>query len=100
MQTLSNLHHCVTYLNDTVDTVCKREVKMFKVLLHIIYMAKNKYKYKLFENVNVNPAKRKAMAVKNEKRFLKQKRNALKNPGYSHHPVKTQASFKRLLKAV
>ena len=49
---------------------------------------------------HVNPAKRKAMAVKNEKRFLKQKRNALKNPGYSHHPVKTQASFKRLLKAV
>ena len=48
----------------------------------------------------VNPAKRKAMAVKNEKRFLKQKRNALKNPGYSRHPVKTQASFKRLLKAV
>ena len=48
----------------------------------------------------INPAKRKAMAVKNEKRFLKQKRNALKNPGYSHHPVKTQASFKRLLKAV
>lgn len=51
-------------------------------------------------NVYINPAKRKAMAVKNEKRFLKQKRNALKNPGYSHHPVKTQASFKRLLKAV
>lgn len=49
---------------------------------------------------NLNPAKRKAMAVKNEKRFLKQKRNALKNPGYSRHPVKTQASFKRLLKAV
>lgn len=49
---------------------------------------------------NINPAKRKAMAVKNEKRFLKQKRNALKNPGYSRHPVKTQASFKRLLKAV
>lgn len=49
---------------------------------------------------HVNPAKRKAMAVKNEKRFLKQKRNALKNPGYSRHPVKTQASFKRLLKAV
>ena len=48
----------------------------------------------------VNPAKRNAMVVKNEKRFLKQKRNALKNPGYSHHPVKTQASFKRLLKAV
>lgn len=49
---------------------------------------------------DLNPAKRKAMAVKNEKRFLKQKRNALKNPGYSRHPVKTQASFKRLLKAV
>lgn len=48
----------------------------------------------------INPAKRNAMVVKNEKRFLKQKRNALKNPGYSHHPVKTQASFKRLLKAV
>lgn len=48
----------------------------------------------------VNPAKRNAMVVKNEKRFLKQKRNALKNPGYSRHPVKTQASFKRLLKAV
>lgn len=48
----------------------------------------------------LNPAKRKAMVVKNEKRFLKQKRNALKNPGYSRHPVKTQASFKRLLKAV
>lgn len=52
------------------------------------------------QTVFINPAKRKAMAVKNEKRFLKQKRNALKNPGYSHHPVKTQASFKRLLKAV
>lgn len=51
-------------------------------------------------NACLNPAKRKAMAVKNEKRFLKQKRNALKNPGYSRHPVKTQASFKRLLKAV
>ena len=50
--------------------------------------------------LDINPAKRKAMAVKNEKRFLKQKRNALKNPGYSHHPVKTQASFKRFLKAV
>lgn len=49
---------------------------------------------------HVNPAKRNAMVVKNEKRFLKQKRNALKNPDYSHHPVKTQASFKRLLKAV
>ncbi len=48
----------------------------------------------------VNPAKRKAMAVKNEKRFLKQKRNALKNPGYSRHPVNKKASFKRLLKAV
>ena len=46
---------------------------------------------------DVNPAKRNAMVVKNEKRFLKQKRNALKNPGYSRHPVKTQASFKRLL---
>lgn len=54
----------------------------------------------IFLMIRVNPAKRKAMAVKNEKRFLKQKRNALKNPGYSHHPVKTQASFKRLLKAV
>lgn len=52
------------------------------------------------EVVHVNPAKRNAMVVKNEKRFLKQKRNALKNPDYSHHPVKTQASFKRLLKAV
>lgn len=49
---------------------------------------------------SINPAKRNAMVVKNEKRFLKQKRNALKNPGYSRHPVKTQASFKRLLKAV
>lgn len=48
----------------------------------------------------INPAKRNAMVVKNEKQFLKQKRNALKNPGYSRHPVKTQASFKRLLKAV
>lgn len=54
----------------------------------------------VISNSNLNPAKRKAMAVKNEKRFLKQKRNALKNPGYSRHPVKTQASFKRLLKAV
>lgn len=50
--------------------------------------------------IYINPAKRNAMVVKNEKRFLKQKRNALKNPGYSRHPVKTQASFKRLLKAV
>lgn len=55
----------------------------------------------MYNNVRkINPAKRKAMVVKNEKRFLKQKRNALKNPGYSRHPVKTQASFKRLLKAV
>ena len=60
---------------------------------------KNTYALLSFSDA-VNPAKRKAMAVKNEKRFLKQKRNALKNPGYSHHPVKTQASFKRLLKAV
>lgn len=63
-----------------------------------------KFDFKKSPDVNgtadINPAKRKAMAVKNEKRFLKQKRNALKNPGYSHHPVKTQASFKRLLKAV
>lgn len=63
-----------------------------QVLVKIIHQIVEKY--------GVNPAKRKAMAVKNEKRFLKQKRNALKNPGYSHHPVKTQASFKRLLKAV
>ena len=61
---------------------------------------KFKNTYALLSFSDVNPAKRKAMAVKNEKRFLKQKRNALKNPGYSHHPVKTQASFKRLLKAV
>lgn len=61
----------------------------------------NLKRYFIFvEQTQLNPAKRKAMAVKNEKRFLKQKRNALKNPGYSHHPVKTQASFKRLLKAV
>lgn len=60
------------------------------------YIYNNNIKFKSY----VNPAKRKAMAVKNEKRFLKQKRNALKNPGYSRHPVKTQASFKRLLKAV
>lgn len=74
--------------------------------LHIAGMTKSQIatlvKKRLMEEnlVNVNPAKRKAMAVKNEKRFLKQKRNALKNPGYSRHPVKTQASFKRLLKAV
>lgn len=61
---------------------------------------KNKRVYPIVVFGDVNPAKRKAMAVKNEKRFLKQKRNALKNPGYSRHPVKTQASFKRLLKAV
>lgn len=58
------------------------------------------YHTTITDYIFINPAKRKAMAVKNEKRFLKQKRNALKNPGYSHHPVKTQASFKRLLKAV
>lgn len=56
--------------------------------------------HEIYNKKDLNPAKRKAMAVKNEKRFLKQKRNALKNPGYSRHPVKTQASFKRLLKAV
>lgn len=59
-----------------------------------------KTNYSASLNFQVNPAKRNAMVVKNEKRFLKQKRNALKNPDYSHHPVKTQASFKRLLKAV
>jgi len=60
----------------------------------------SKHRMLLVISQGLNPAKRKAMAVKNEKRFLKQKRNALKNPGYSRHPVKTQASFKRLLKAV
>lgn len=52
----------------------------------------------------VNPAKRKAMAVKNEKRFLSQKRNALQKSRLFlfrlDYPVKIQASFKRLLKAV
>lgn len=54
--------------------------------------------------VNVNPAKRKAMVAKNEKRFLKQKRNVLQKSESlsfrSDYPVKIQASFKRLLKAV
>ena len=80
---------------------------IYEALMNIYGVLKNIYKgainkkhsYKNWTTF-VNPAKRKAMAVKNEKRFLKQKRNALKNPGYSHHPVKTQASFKRLLKAV
>ena len=52
----------------------------------------------------VNPAKRKAMVAKNEKRFLKQKRNVLQKSESlsfrSDYPVKIQASFKRLLKAV
>lgn len=52
----------------------------------------------------LNPAKRKAMAVKNEKRFLSQKRNALQKsllfPFRLDYPIKIQASFKRLLKAV
>lgn len=53
---------------------------------------------------NINPAKRKAMVAKNEKRFLKQKRNVLQKSESlsfrSDYPVKIQASFKRLLKAV
>lgn len=53
---------------------------------------------------SVNPAKRKAMVAKNEKRFLKQKRNVLQKSESlsfrSDYPVKIQASFKRLLKAV
>lgn len=53
---------------------------------------------------DVNPAKRKAMVAKNEKRFLKQKRNVLQKSESlsfrSDYPVKIQASFKRLLKAV
>lgn len=52
----------------------------------------------------LNPAKRKAMVAKNEKRFLKQKRNVLQKSESlsfrSDYPVKIQASFKRLLKAV
>lgn len=52
----------------------------------------------------INPAKRKAMVAKNEKRFLKQKRNVLQKSESlsfrSDYPVKIQASFKRLLKAV
>ena len=52
----------------------------------------------------LNPAKRKAMAVKNEKRFLSQKRNVLQKsllfPFRLDYPVKIQASFKRFLKAV
>ncbi len=55
-------------------------------------------------SVMVNPAKRKAMVAKNEKRFLKQKRNVLQKSESlsfrSDYPVKIQASFKRLLKAV
>ena len=52
----------------------------------------------------LNPAKRKAMVAKNEKRFLKQKRNVLQKSESlsfrSDYPVKIQASFKRHLKAV
>lgn len=54
--------------------------------------------------ININPAKRKAMVAKNEKRFLKQKRNVLQKSESlsfrSDYPVKIQTSFKRLLKAV
>lgn len=56
------------------------------------------------DTVYLNPAKRKAMVAKNEKRFLKQKRNVLQKSESlsfrSDYPVKIQASFKRLLKAV
>lgn len=63
-----------------------------------------KYVYNIFYENDLNPAKRKAMVAKNEKRFLKQKRNVLQKSESlsfrSDYPVKIQASFKRLLKAV
>lgn len=41
-----DLYHCVTYLNDAVDKVRKREVKEFKELRHTKYMClKDKSKY-------------------------------------------------------
>lgn len=65
---------------------------------------KFKNTYALLSFSDVNPAKRKAMVAKNEKRFLKQKRNVLQKSESlsfrSDYPVKIQASFKRLLKAV
>jgi len=98
------------YFGERIQRSCPHELQFDRDSLSIVktnnIVEKYKLKWqdkKLFiyqKPIDINPAKRKAMAVKNEKRFLKQKRNALKNPGYSHHPVKTQASFKRLLKAV
>ena len=41
-----DLYHCVTYLNDAVDKVRKREVKEFKKLRSTKYLwLKDKYKY-------------------------------------------------------
>lgn len=76
------------------------DTEKVKHCLELATLAPNSSDMQLWEFYHINPAKRKAMAVKNEKRFLKQKRNALKNPGYSRHPVNKKASFKRLLKAV
>ena len=69
------------------------------------YIFHNKMVYTLIVRTGgINPAKRKAMVAKNEKRFLKQKRNVLQKSESlsfrSDYPVKIQASFKRLLKAV
>jgi len=53
---------------------------------------------------DVNPAKRNAMAVKNEMRFSLQKRNVLQKSRLQSfrlsYPVEIQVSFKRLLKTI
>lgn len=52
----------------------------------------------------LNPAKRNAIAVKNEMRFSLQKRNVLQKSRLQSfrlsYPVEIQVSFKRLLKTI
>lgn len=53
---------------------------------------------------DLNPAKRNAIAVKNEMRFSLQKRNVLQKSRLQSfrlsYPVEIQVSFKRLLKTI
>ena len=56
------------------------------------------------EQIQINPAKRNAIAVKNEMRFSLQKRNVLQKSRLQSfrlsYPVEIQVSFKRLLKTI
>lgn len=76
----------------------KSEKQMRKIYLRDILFVE------ALENYVINPAKRNAIAVKNEMRFSLQKRNVLQKSRLQSfrlsYPVEIQVSFKRLLKTI